>query len=308
MEELIRRIDADYAPLKDAMDFLASDDPRFADGQYFVPAKKFIIPVGDDIPEWVVPESMQDNKVDQVRFTLSDNVIYKNLLTVMHILGNNNWERPVYYSSTVSSDNFLNLDQYFIRENLVHRISPVKQSNSEFMGTIDLDLMYTKLMEEFEWGGIGDPRIFMDENNLRMTIHYRYAFAILAGSLAREGRMEEAREVLDRCMEKMPEEIIPYNAGIIPVIQGYFSISENEKALEMVEKYADKLESELFYFRSLVNTNDFRFSRTNADFLQGVRELNNLRGICIGYGETDMGRTLEEKVSMLAQDYERLFR
>ena len=31
-------------------------------------------------------------------------------------------------------------------------------------------------MNEFDWGGIDTPGIYMDENNLRMTIHYRYAF------------------------------------------------------------------------------------------------------------------------------------
>ena len=109
-------------------------------------------------------------------------------------------------------------------------------------------------------------------------------------------------------MEKMPEEIIPYNAGIIPIIQGYFSIEDSEKALELVENYSTKLESELIYYRSISNANKYRYSKTNADFLQGVRELNNLRSICLGYGETDMARLLEEKVSLFAQDYERFFR
>ena len=309
MEELIKRIDSDYVPLKDAMDFFLSEDQRFQDGQYFLPSKKFIIPADSAaLPGWIVPQSMEKDRVDEVRFSISENVLYKNLLTVMNILGNNDWERPVYFSTTVSSDNYLNLDDYFIRENLVLRVAPVRQSNAEFLGSIDTDLMYTKLMEEFEWGGIGDPRVWMDENNLRMTIHYRYAFSILAGSLADQGKFDKAREVLEECMAKMPEEIIPYNAGIIPVIQGYFSINDSETALQMVEKYADQLESELIYYRSIANANRSRFSKTNQDFLQNVRELNNLRGICMGYGETEMARNLEEKVSLLAQDYERLFR
>jgi hypothetical protein len=309
MEELIRRIDADYAPLKDAMDFFLSDDPRFQDGQYFIPARKFIIPAdSSEMADWVVPESLEKDRVDEVRFRISDNVLYKNLLTVMNILGNHNWNRPVYYSTTVSSDNYLNLDDYFIRENLVLRVAPVKQSNQEFLGSVDTDLMYKKLMEEFEWGGVDDPRIFMDENNLRMTIHYRYAFSILAGSLAQEGKIDLAREVLDECMSKMPRELIPYNAGIIPVIQGYFSINEKETALGMVETYAEQLETELNYYNAISRANPYRYAKTNADFLQDIRELSNLRGICMGYGEMEMASTLEEKVALFAQDYERLFR
>ena len=40
MEGMIKRIDADYAPLKEAFAFMLSDDPRFQQGQYFIPAKK----------------------------------------------------------------------------------------------------------------------------------------------------------------------------------------------------------------------------------------------------------------------------
>ncbi|MBN1131779.1 MAG: DUF2723 domain-containing protein [Bacteroidales bacterium] len=309
IEGLIKRVDADYVTLKDAMDFFMSDDPRFRDGQYFIPARKFVIPVNEEtLPEWVVPEKFADIRVDEVRFTLSDNVMYKNLLTVMSILANNEWQRPVYYSTTVSSDNYLNLEDYMIRENLALRVAPVFQENPEFLGSIDTDYMYKKLMEEFEWGGIGDPRIFMDENNLRMTIHYRYAFAILAGALAAEDDNVRAKEVLDECMSRMPEEIIPYNAGMIPVIQGYFSIGESDTAKKMVEKYAEILESELFYYRAISETNKVRFRKTGPDFLSSIRDINNLRSICTGYGEIDLARSLDEKISLFAQDYERFFR
>ncbi|HDR68691.1 MAG TPA: DUF2723 domain-containing protein, partial [Bacteroidaceae bacterium] len=163
MEELIKRIDGDYAPLKDVMDFFLSDDPRFKDGQYFLPAKKFIIPADDDkLAEWVVPEQFRDSQVDEVRFSITDNVLYKNLLTVLNMLGNNEWERPICYSTTVSSDNYLNLEDHFIRENLILRIAPVSENNPEFLGSVDTDFMYQKLMKEFDWGGIGDPRIYMD--------------------------------------------------------------------------------------------------------------------------------------------------
>ncbi len=110
LEVIIRQIDADYVPLKDAMDFLASDDPRFKDGQYFIPAKKFIIPVDTaTLADWVIPGYLKGTPVSDVRFRLNDEVLYKNLITMMDIFANNNWVRPVYYSTTVSGDNFLNL-------------------------------------------------------------------------------------------------------------------------------------------------------------------------------------------------------
>ncbi len=309
MENLIRSIDADYAPLKEAIDFLASDDPRFRDGQYFIPAKKFVIPADSSaIPDWVVPEDIADGFVDQVRFTVSDNVLYKNLLTVMDLLGNHEWERPIYYSTTVSSDNYLNLEDYMVREGLALRVAPVRYRNAAYLGKVRTDEMYKKLMEEFDWGGIGENEIYMDENNLRMTIHYRYAFAVLAGALADEGKTDSAKAVLDECLRRMPEEVIPYNAGITPMIQGYFSIGENDTALAMVERFEEILTEELDYYKQIARANKFRYSKTGPDFLANVRDINALRSICVGYGEMEKARQLEEKLTMYGQDYERLFR
>jgi hypothetical protein len=176
------------------------------------------------------------------------------------------------------------------------------------MGEVKTDDMYRKLMEEFDWGGIDNPDIYMDENNLRMTIHYRYAFAVLSGALAEQGKLDSARMVLDECMAHMPEENIPYNAGITPIIQGYFGVGDTATALEMVEKYEQRLESELEYYKLLSRSNKFRFSKTGPDFLSAVRDINALRSICLGFGETDAARRLEEKLSVYGQDYELLFR
>jgi hypothetical protein len=131
---------------------------------------------------------------------------------------------------------------------------------------------------------------------------------VLAGALTDEGKTDSAKMVLDRCMEQMPEDIIPYNPGITPVIQGYFSVGDTATAIEMVEKYEQKLESELDYYKLLSRGDKSRFSKTGNDFLAAVRDINQLRSLCLGYGETDAARRLEEKLSMYGQDYDRLFR
>jgi hypothetical protein len=235
-------------------------------------------------------------------------VLYKNLLTVLDLLGTNNWERPIYYSTTVSTENYLNLQDYFIREGLALRVAPARFSNSNYLGQVKTDDMYQKLMEEFDWGGLDTPGIYMDENNLRMTIHYRYAFAVLSGALRDEGKLDSAKMVLDECMQHMPEETVPYNAGITPIIQGYFGVGDTATALNMVEKYEQKLETELEYYKVLSRANKSRFNKTGNDFLAAVRDINALRSMCLGYGEIDAAQRLEEKLSLYGQDYERLFR
>jgi hypothetical protein len=226
----------------------------------------------------------------------------------MDLLGTNDWERPIYFSTTVSSENYLNLEDYFIREGLALRVAPVNFGASDFLGEIDTDDMYRKLMEEFDWGGLDTPGIYMDENNLRMTIHYRYAFSVLAGALTEEGDTGRAKEVLDRCMERMPEDIIPYNAGITPIIQGYFGVGDTATANYMVEKYEKKLTQELDYLVLLSNGGKWRFGKSSNDFLSAVRDINQLRQMCVGYGEIEAARRLEDELNIYGTQYEQLFR
>lgn len=309
MDRMVKTIDADYAPLKEALAFLMTEDPRFRQGQYFLPAKNFVVPADSaKLADWVVPEVFEEARVDEVRFTLSETVLYKNLLTVIDLFGNNDWERPIYYSTTVSSENYLNLENYFLREGLALRVAPVRYNNSNYLGKVSTSEMYKKLMEGFDWGGIDTPGIYMDENNLRMTIHYRYAFSVLAGALSDEGKLDSAKAVLDNCMQHMPEETVPYNAGITPIIQGYFGVGDTATANAMVEKYEQKLESELEYYKVLSRSGKFRFSKTSNDFLAAVRDINQLRSMCLGYGEMEAARRLEEKLSVYGQDFDRLFR
>lgn len=309
LEVLIRQIDTDYVSLKDAMDFLASDDPRFKDGQYFIPARKFIIPVDTSkLADWVVPAYLKDDAVEAVRFQISDEVVYKNLITVLDILANNNWERPIYYSTTVSGDNFLNLDDYFVREGMAYRIAPVYTNPQSTSGGVNTDQMYEQFMNDFQWGGIDDPRVYLDENNLRMTLNFRYGFAILAGSLAEKGETDKAIAVLDEAMRRMPRELVPYNAAILTIIQAYFSAGGVEQAMKLVNDYEDQVTRELDFYRQLSLTGKERFVKSEPDFLQAVRDLNAMRGITTAYGELETAMRLENKVEQYAQDYEKFFR
>ena len=76
----------------------------------------------------------------------------------------------------------------------------------------------------------------------------------------------------------------------------------------MVEKYEQKLESELDYYLLLSRSRKFRFAKTGNDFLAAVRDINQLRSMCLGYGEIEASQRLEEKLSLYGQEYDRLFR
>jgi hypothetical protein len=243
-----------------------------------------------------------------VRFSLSDEVVYKNTIAKLDMIGNNNWERPIYFSNTISPDNFLNLESAFVQEGLAYRLAPIDVSGSDMVGVIDTDAMYRVMVEEFDWGGLDDPSVFMDENNVRMTIKYRYAFATLARALSLEGEDEKAVEVLDYCMDHMPHERIPFNFSVVPLIQSYFVVGAPEKAIAITEKMEEVTLEELDYFVEVITAKPRKSAKMENEFLQLIRDLNTLSSIAMGFGEMELSRSLQEKMESYIPVYEQYFR
>jgi hypothetical protein len=309
VEELIRIIDADYVPLKDAIDFLATDDQRFRDNRYFIPARRFVLPVDTaNLSETVRTDAVETALVDEVRFRLPSEVIYKNSIAQLDMIANNNWERPIYFSNTISADNFLGLEQAFVQEGLAYRLAPVNVEDPVSIGLVDTERMYQRMVEEFEWGRLNEPDVFLDENNLRMTIKYRYTFATLAQALARENDNEKAIEVLDYCMEHMPHEQVPFNFSMVPLIQSYYAAGAVDKALEITEKLEEVTEKELAYYAAVIRAKPTKAPKMQNDFLQMIRDLNTLGSMAMGYGETEVSKRLQEKVDAYVPVFEQYFR
>ncbi len=164
-ESLIKRIDQAHLPLADAMRFFQSEDPRFQRGQYFFPARKFIL-AADTAKlrkDGVIKGELLKTMVSEIRWDIGRNNISKNGIMTMDLIASNNWERPVYFAITASRDNYLNLDSYLHREGLAYRLLPATgKDNDLFSGSVNTDIMYPLLMEKFRWGGIENPDVYLD--------------------------------------------------------------------------------------------------------------------------------------------------
>ena len=48
----------------------------------------------------------------------------------------------------------------------------------------------------------------------------------------REGKFDKAEQVIDRCLEVMPNEAVPFNYFNLPLAEAYYKIGKIEKARE----------------------------------------------------------------------------
>jgi hypothetical protein len=302
-EALIRRIDQSYLPFSAAMKFFRSDDPRFQRGQYFFPARKFIM-TADTAKlrrDGAIKGELLKSMVPEIRWDIGKRNISKNGIMTMDLIEANNWERPVYFAITASRDNYLNLDKYIHREGLAYRLLPATgKDNDLFSGSVNTEVMYPNVMEKFRWGGIDNPKVYLDENNMRMISNFRYSFASLANALYEEGKTDSARKVLNRCMELTPDQRVPYNMSIIPVIQTYYSIRDTVKANEILGTYLNTIEQELTYFKDLQIFSPSTFPLIASDFQMDMSAMYNLFSLANTYQQKE----LADRIISIMQRYD----
>ena len=183
----------------------------------FVPSRNFSFRVDSAkvINNGTIKPSMAGRMVKSIDWKVSKNYLYKSDLAILDMLYNNNWDRPVNFAITVGGDSYMNLENYFRLDGLAYRLTPVKADNRDGQtGWIDTDILYDNLMNKFVWGNINLKEVYLNENNLRMTMNFRNNFARLAMALIDEGKRDSAVKVLDRCLEIMPDETVPYNVFV----------------------------------------------------------------------------------------------
>jgi hypothetical protein len=306
---VIDRVKGEYQNLKDVMDFVASDDPDsktitgYRDRIEHLPARRLIIPVDTALVKsnGTVSKKHFGKIENEIRFELGKNYLYKNDLMVLDLLANNNWKRPVYFAITVSDENYLNLQEYFRLDGLAYRIVPVKTAVSDGQpGSVDTDILYENLINKFRWGGVPDPDVYLDENNLRMLSNFRNNFSRLAEGLINEGKKDSAVIVLDKCMEIMPESRVPFNYFIIPVIEQYYRAGQVEKGNNLVNSYFNTIQEDLRYY--------FTFKGDKARSIDyekrvGIQLLGELNRITEFFKQQELADKIESAFQQFYQMY-----
>ena len=281
-----------YVEIGDAIDFVASDDQRtkIQVGQNewldYLPANKFILTVDSAtvVNNGTVKAKDADKIVSEIPFVINKSRITKNELMMLDLLANNHWERPIYFVSAAGDGN-IGLNDYLQEEGFAYRLVPIKTPSKGYLdvGRIDSDIMYKKLMEEYRWGNMNDPGIWIDHTIDRTTsvIKIRNKFNRLAKQLIADGNNEKAIEVLDKCMEIMPANNFKYDLFILDIIETYYSLGATNKANLIVEEFAKTTEEEINYYFSMpskyLNSLDYE-QRLAFHYLQQLTDMARRSG------------------------------
>lgn len=259
---IVERTKSDaYVNIDQLVDF-ALDEKRqqvFGNGKNmnYIPTHKFRLPVDSAVVlgNGTVRPEYANRVIDAIQWEITGQYILKSELVMMDILANNNWERPIYYANTMPRDSYFGLEKYMQHEGFTYRLVPyvVKNDGNQFgyFGEVQPDIMYENMMNEFAFGNMEDPDIFLDENNMRFVTNLRLNFSRLADALIKRGDKERGKAVLDKCLETTVNENTPKDVTLLQVVESYFEIDEDETGMRIAKMLSENYLEHLKYYASL---------------------------------------------------------
>ena len=188
--------------------------------------------------------------------------LMKNEIMMLDLIAHCNWERPLFIATTVPNSSYLGLSNYFLLEGLAYRITPfdwkAATGNSSRIGSIDADKMYDNLMN-FKYGGLDNPKVYLDETNRRMCQSQRRLVAQLAIELYNSGQKDKALAVMESIDAGITDEVLPLNDAIYgsssEIANIYIYLNKIDKATKILLETTDNNLQLMRWYLSMNNRN-----------------------------------------------------
>ncbi len=297
---LAEKISKAHAPIDAVMKFVVSDKPSTKLGYSgdekvnYLPSKKLLIPVDKQkiIELGFVKPEKYDLIGKNVKFSLNKNYLTKAQWLTLQMLAEFDWERPIYFATSIGQDNYLGLQNYFRLEGFAYRLVPYKVIPSEQgeIGEVATEILYKNLMNKYEWGRINkkDFNICHYVERTIAVMNIRNVYHRLALSLIEKGDKERALKVLNRVIEILPDNKIAYDYNMLPIIEDYYKIGEFEKANKIAYQLFDNYQQQLVYFANFKNVQDIEREQQIALFV-----LQQLYVVADEYNQSEVSKKIE---------------
>lgn len=279
----------------------------------FIPAKTLLIPVNkENVKKYhIVAEKDYDKIVDTVTLTISGDRFGKTDLIILDILAHYDWDRPI-YSVVPGADVDLGLQSWMQYEGLLYKFIPIRTEDYRKNPHIDTDKMYNNLMNVYRFDSLKDSTIHVDYQNIYTfcaVSPIRDIFATTAEALVNEGQNAKAIDLLDKCMDILPEKSFPYNLtpmhslnefSILNVIELYLTLGEKDKAKALANAFADETTAMARHYATPVGKDMI----SQEDAASNISYIYYLVKMMKDHGEKEFAQLLESKIGKFYMDTE----
>jgi len=252
----------------------------------------------------IVPRYLADRVVKAITWKVKKNSLYKNDLMLLDIIATNNWERPIYFASPSSVDDFIDISDYCFLEGCVYRFLPVKGDPKR--GGVLTDESLNCYLNKFAYGNLNDPKVYVDKESYGMSMYLRNNFARTAQGLIAEDKKDKAIKILDKGIELFPDRAVPYDLYMIGYAELYFLAGQPKKANEIFDIVGNIYDQDLQFYQS-VDPKTFEKNvflslngmQQSAGFLgeniqQGLQILQALMSYSDKYGQKEQSKKFRD--------------
>ncbi len=226
------------------------EPPRnpFVDNTGVIPSDKLYLDVDSAKIDWTALHAEPTSRM--IVNMEGKSGVYRQELMILELLSNinkDNWERPLYYATTVGHDTHLNMTPNFSLNGLTYRVTP----GTPLSGGVNTEVMFDNMMNKFKWGGFDNPNVYLDENNRRMFSQMRNLFAMLVEALINEGQNEKALQALDKSLVVLPAASMSFGHESIPLAKAYLRLGETDKGNAIIKEIEDRIYLNLDWYNRL---------------------------------------------------------
>jgi len=285
------------------VDFFLSDKPEnmiqspFNQNERinYIPSKQLFLTVDkSEVKSKVdLPDNDLNRIADTMTWTLNKQVVLKDGQVILDLIATNQWRRPIYYATTVSGETYLGLDKYFHLEGMMYRVLPIPASRQWGTGSVNTREMWENLMEKYRFRSLNNPKVYLDENKMRIVSNYRNLFARLANALVDEGKMDSAITALNRCMELIPPKNVPLNYFALSMVEGYYRAGDMQNALKYSQQMVNQASEAISYM--IYDLDEFQKNWLGNELQLNLAILYELTRMANQYEKGEYAKQLTDK-------------
>ncbi|TJZ60778.1 DUF2723 domain-containing protein [Sphingobacterium olei] len=301
-----------YINVQDLLNVMLSDNSQnkaqLQSGEYvnLLPTKNMQLVVDRNavISNKVVPQEWEESIVDTMQWNYSMNYVSRAELSIMAILANNNWKRPIYFTTTTPEENYIGLDRFLVSEGFALRLMPINTglNQGDPSAIVNTDAVYDHIINKYQWGNIANSA-FLDPDSYRyISLYVSSIFGETAQSLIAQNKNEEARNVVLKAYESMPKKTFQMSEAMsyTPLVDAMYKVGESAKAKEIVARNLKYIGENLKYYMNISETKN-NFEYRNIRF--GLASIQRYQQVLESSGDKEM----KAEVDKLFKEYAYLF-
>jgi hypothetical protein len=267
----------------------------------FIPTKNFHITVNkeDVLKTGTVNPADADKIAPIMQWTFNKGYVTKGTLAMFDILAHNNWKRPIYFASTVPSDQYNGLDSYLYNEGLALRLMPLTPDTAANRAElINAPVLYNNVMTKFKWGNIKDAKYLDPQSADDISIFSNVWNNTVTGML-KEGKVGEAKKAANKYLEVMPTKFYGMRSmmGTYFMAENFYTLGETAKANEIVTRCADYIQKELIYLADVSDSKNRLVGMQNVRL--GMSFLNQMANTAAQYKQMPLADKLNNQFRAL---------